>query len=63
LTKPERAGTRFFKPLRQIVESINETLKGQLELEQLGGRTSHRRRPDPRLAASLRAHSRHLAHK
>lgn len=34
-----RAGSRFFKPLRQIIESINETLKGQLDLEQHGGRT------------------------
>lgn len=33
-----RAGTRFFKPLRQIIESINETLKGQLDLERHGGR-------------------------
>jgi hypothetical protein len=30
---------RFFKPLRQIIESINDTLKGQLYLEQHGGRT------------------------
>jgi len=34
-----RAGTRFFKPLRQIIESINQTLKGQLDLERHGGRT------------------------
>ncbi|MCZ2405111.1 IS982 family transposase [Paenarthrobacter sp. Z7-10] len=34
-----RPGTRFFKPLRQIIESINDTLKGQLDLEQHGGRT------------------------
>jgi hypothetical protein len=34
-----RAGSRFFKPLRQIIESINDTLKGQLNLEQHGGRT------------------------
>nr|WP_269047189.1 IS982 family transposase [Paenarthrobacter sp. Z7-10] len=33
-----RAGSRFFKPLRQIIESINDTLKGQLDLEQHGGR-------------------------
>jgi hypothetical protein len=37
--EPERAGTRFFKPLRQIIESINDTLKGQLDLEAHGGRT------------------------
>jgi len=34
-----RAGTRFFKPLRQVIESINDTLKGQLDLEQHGGHT------------------------
>ena len=34
-----RAGHRFFKPLRQIIESINDTLKGQLDLERHGGRT------------------------
>lgn len=34
-----RPGSRFFKPLRQIIESINDTLKGQLNLEQHGGRT------------------------
>ncbi len=35
----ERPGSRFFKPLRQIIESINDTLKGQLDIEQHGGRT------------------------
>lgn len=34
-----RPGARFFKPLRQIIESINHTLKGQLNLEQHGRRT------------------------
>jgi hypothetical protein len=34
-----RPGERFFKPLRQITESINDTLKGQLDLEAHGGRT------------------------
>lgn len=34
-----RAGERFFKPLRQIIESVNDTLKGQLDLEHHGGRT------------------------
>jgi len=34
-----RPGKRFFKPLRQIIESINDTLKGQLDLERHGGRT------------------------
>jgi Transposase DDE domain len=37
--EPERPGGRFFKPLRQTVESIFDTLKGQLHLEQHGGRT------------------------
>lgn len=34
-----RAGQRFFKPLRQIIESVNDTLKGQLDLEHHGGRS------------------------
>ncbi|MGK2315873.1 IS982 family transposase [Gordonia rhizosphera NBRC 16068] len=34
-----RGGERFFKPLRQIIESVNDTLKGQLDLEHHGGRT------------------------
>jgi hypothetical protein len=37
--EPERAGARFFKPLRQTIESINDTFKGQLDLEQHGGHT------------------------
>lgn len=35
----ERAGSRLFKPLRQVIESINETFKGQLDLERHRGRT------------------------
>jgi hypothetical protein len=35
-----RTGERFFKPLRQIIESVNDTLKGQLDLERHGGRTT-----------------------
>lgn len=35
----DRPGTRFFKPLRQVIESINDTLKGQLDLESHGGHT------------------------
>jgi hypothetical protein len=35
----ERPGAHLFRPLRQIIESINQTLKGQLDLEQHGGRT------------------------
>lgn len=34
-----RPGAQFFKPLRQVIESINDTLKGQLDLETHGGRT------------------------
>ena len=37
--EPERTGTRFFKPLRQVIESVNDTLKGQLDLERHGGHT------------------------
>jgi hypothetical protein len=35
----ERAGAQLFKPLRQVIESINETFKGQLDLERHRGRT------------------------
>ncbi len=40
-TKKEqpRSGTRFLKPLRQIIESVNNTFKTQLDLERHGGRT------------------------
>jgi Transposase DDE domain len=34
-----RAGQGLLRPLRQVVESVNWTLKGQLDLEQHGGRT------------------------
>jgi hypothetical protein len=37
--EPERAGAGLFKPLRQLVESVNQTFKGQLDLERHGGRT------------------------
>jgi hypothetical protein len=37
--QPERPGSQFFKPLRQVIESVNDTLKGQLDLERHGGRT------------------------
>ena len=37
--EPPRPGARFFKPLRQVIESINDTFKGQLDLEQHGGHT------------------------
>jgi Transposase DDE domain len=35
----ERPGGRLFRPLRQLVESVNQTFKGQLDLERHGGRT------------------------
>ena len=34
-----RAGSRFFKPLRQTIESISGSYKGQLDLERHGGKT------------------------
>ncbi|MGW2748729.1 IS982 family transposase [Streptomyces sp. NPDC001450] len=37
--EPERAGSPLFKPLRQPIESVNQTLKAQLDLERHGGRT------------------------
>jgi hypothetical protein len=37
--EPDRPGARLFKPLRQTIESINQTFKGQLDLERHGGRT------------------------
>lgn len=36
--KPRRL-QRFLKPFRQIIESVNQTLKAQLDLERHGGRT------------------------
>jgi hypothetical protein len=29
----------LFRPLRQLIESVNQTFKGQLDLERHGGRT------------------------
>jgi hypothetical protein len=42
--EPARPGTRFFKPLRQIIESVNQTFKGQLDLERrvAGPRMGHK---------------------
>ena len=37
--EPEPAGRQYFRPLRQVIESVNDTLKGQLDLERHGGRT------------------------
>ena len=38
-SEARRAGQNLFKPLRQVIESVNWTPKGQLNLEQHGGRT------------------------
>ena len=37
--EPARAAAQLFKPLRQVIESVNDTFKGQLDLEQHGGHT------------------------
>lgn len=37
--EPDRPGSQFFKPLRQVIESVNDTFKGQLDLERHGGHT------------------------
>ena len=37
--EPPRPGARFFKPLRQVIESVNDTFKGQPGLERHGGHT------------------------
>jgi len=34
-----RAGEHLLKPVRQLIESVNDTLKGQLDLERHGART------------------------
>ncbi|WP_411105154.1 transposase [Streptomyces sp. cmx-4-9] len=51
-SEPERPGAHVFKPLRQVIVSINETLKGQLDLAHHRGHTPRRHRPgdaaDPR---------------
>jgi Transposase DDE domain len=36
----QRPGARLFKPLRQVIESVNDTFKGQLDLERHGGHTT-----------------------
>lgn len=37
-SEPPRPGQRFLRPFRQIIESVNQTLKAQLDLERHGGR-------------------------
>jgi hypothetical protein len=34
-----RTGQHLLKPLRQVIESVNWSFKGQLDLERHGGRT------------------------
>ena len=38
-TEARRPGEPMLKKVRQLIESVNDTLKGQLDLEQHGGRT------------------------
>jgi len=38
-TEPERPGRGLLKAVRQSIESVDQTFKGQLDLEQHGGRT------------------------
>ncbi len=37
--RPPRAGQRLLAPIRQLIESVHDTLKGQLDLELHGGRS------------------------
>ncbi|WP_033213752.1 IS982 family transposase [Kitasatospora phosalacinea] len=37
--EPPRAGSGLLKPLRQVIESVNQTFKAQLDLERHQGRT------------------------
>jgi hypothetical protein len=37
--EPPRAGAQYFKPLRQVSETVSDTFKGQLNLERHGGYT------------------------
>lgn len=58
-----RPGAALFKPLRQVVASINETFKGQLDLERHRGRTPGGviARVMPRILALTAAIWRHYA--
>jgi hypothetical protein len=38
-SEAERHGSHLFKPPRQVIDSVNETFKGQLDLERHRGRT------------------------
>ena len=58
-SEPPRPHQRFLRPLRQTIESINQTLKAQPGLE--GHRPHPPRRRRARAATTPRAHRRHLA--
>ncbi len=53
-TRPQQ---RFLKPFRRIIESINQRLKAQLDLEH----HSDRKRADARARILQRIHARHIA--
>jgi Transposase DDE domain len=55
-----RPGEDLLKPIRQLIESVNDTLKGQLDLELHGGRSIEGRRR-PHWSTPPRPHRRHLA--
>jgi hypothetical protein len=57
--EPERADAHLFKPLRQTIESINQTFKGQLTSNATAAYPS--RRPRARPATHPRPHRRNLA--
>ena len=38
-SEPDRPGRRYLRAFRQIIESVNQTFKSQLDLERHGGRT------------------------
>ena len=54
-------GHRFFKPLRQIIESINDTLHSHLDLEHHHGRTIALE-PRTRIGQRILAHSHAIWH-
>ena len=55
-----RPGEQLLKPIRQLIESVNDTLKGQLDLELHGGRTLEGV-DRPHRPAPPRPYRRHLA--
>lgn len=56
----KRKGEGLLKSVRQLIESVNDTLKGQLDLEQHGGRY-RRGRCGPRRPAHPGSRRGHLA--